>query len=251
MIAVGGCTSPGSGPRQPPIRPVTERAANGRFTVTLTAGAIRAADAAGVSLPPLVARALDHINALLPGPPTDITIGHFSASQVSPQSGTNATTSPVTGSIMIGFGPAPQASPARTLRFWLPRSLSHEVDHSVRIIGGPGSGVSLLQQIITEGISSVFDLAAFPGPPSPSDRAISRSQECALWRQAQPLLADSGYYNQWMFPGAGVPNWTGFTIGYDIVSGYMHHHPHTTWATVTAASADTILAGSQYQPCSS
>jgi len=238
-------------PRHPPIRPVTERAASGRFTVTLTAGAIQGAEAAGVSLPPLVARALNHVNALLPGPPTDITIGHLSASQVIPQTGTFGSTNPVTGSITIGFGPTSQVSPARTLRFWLPRSLSHEVDHSVRIIAGPGAGVSLLQLIITEGISSVFDLAAFPGPANPSDRAISRSQECTLWKQAQPLLADYGFYDQWMFGGGGVPHWTGFTIGYDIVSGYMHHHPHTTWAAVTAASADTILAGSHYQPCSS
>jgi hypothetical protein len=251
MIAVGGCASAGSVPSQPPIRPVTERAANGRFTVTLTAGAIGAAEAVGVSLPPLVARALNHINALLPGPPTDITIGRLGASQVIPQTGTFGSTNPVTGLITIGFGPTSQVSPARTLRFWLPRSLSHEVDHSVRIIAGPGAGVSLLQLTITEGISSVFDLAAFPGPPSPSDRAISRSQECALWKRAQPLLADFGLYDQWMFGGGGVPHWTGFTIGYDIVSGYMRHHPHTTWAAVTAASADTILAGSHYQPCSS
>jgi hypothetical protein len=51
------------------------------------------------------------------------------------------------------------------------------------------SGPTLLQQIIAEGISSAFDIAAFPGAPNPWDRAISRSQECVLWKKAQPLLA--------------------------------------------------------------
>jgi hypothetical protein len=156
---------------------VTERAAEGRFTVMISAGAIRAAKAAGVSLPPLVGRALDHVNALLPGPPTTITIKQVGASELIPQTGTNRFTNPYTGLITIGFGPTSQTSAARTLRFWLRRTLSHEVDHSVRRIG-PGFGFSLLQQTISEGISSVFDVTAFPGPQNPWDRAISRSQEC-------------------------------------------------------------------------
>jgi uncharacterized protein YjaZ len=45
--------------------------------------------------------------------------------------------------------------------------------------------------------------------------AITHSQECALWKQAQPLLGQSGLYDQWMFGGGGIPHWTGFTIGYD------------------------------------
>lgn len=45
--------------------------------------------------------------------------------------------------------------------------------------------------------------------------------------------------------------WTGFTIGYDIVTGYHQRHPDTGWPAITAASAATILAGSHYQPCSS
>ena len=167
-----------------------------------------------------------------------------------PPTGTDGFSSPETGLITVGFGSAPQTSPGRTLRFWLPRMLSHEVDHSVRILAGPGAARSLLQQAISEGISSAFDLAAFPGPPNPWDRAISRSQECTLWKQAQPLLGDTGLYDQWMFGGGGVPHWTAFTIGYDIVRGYLHYHPGTTWAALNAASASAILAGSHYQPCS-
>jgi uncharacterized protein YjaZ len=133
----------------------------------------------------------------------------------------------------------------------MPRALSHEVDHSVRILAGPGFGDSLLEEIISEGISSAFDMAAFPGTPNPWDRAISRSQECALWKQAQPLLAEYGLYGQWMFGGGGVPHWTAFTIGYDIVTDYRQRHPDTSWPTITTASAATILAGSHYQPCPS
>jgi hypothetical protein len=257
VLAVAGCgNSPGS-PAHPATPhatpgPVTERLARDRFTVTLGAQALGKATADGASLPQAVAHALAHINALLPGPPTTITVSYASSSsQIIPQTGTNGFTDPETGSITIVFGQTPQASLSTIMRLWLPRTFSHELDHSVRILAGPGFGVSLLEEIISEGISSAFDMAAFPGTPNPWDRAITRSQECALWKQAQPLLGFPGLYDQWMFGGGGIPHWTGFTIGYDIVTGYHQRHPDTSWRAITAASAATILAGSHYQPCSS
>jgi Predicted Zn-dependent protease (DUF2268) len=136
------------------------------------------------------------------------------------------------------------------VEFSLPRALSHEVDHSVRILAGPEFGNTLLTQIISEGISSVFDEAAFPGPPDPWDRAISPSQECALWNTAQLDLGDAGMYDLWMFGSPGViPHWTGFTIGYDIVKDYRDRHPQVSWSALTSTSAATILAGSGYRPC--
>jgi hypothetical protein len=253
--ALAACTSSASlaaHPAVPHARPasVTESFVRHRFTVTFSAQALAEASASGTSLPEVVARALARINALLPGPPTTITVS-YSNSDLIPQTGTSSTTNTLTGAISIWFGPTPKVSPGMTMRLWLPRALSHEVDHSVRIITGPSCGLSLLEQIVCEGISSVFDMVAFPGPPNPWDRAISRRQECALWRQAQPVLAGYGLYDQWMFGGGGVPHWTAFTIGYDIVTDYRQGHPDMSWPAITAASAATILAGSHYQPCSS
>lgn len=67
----------------------------------------------------------------------------------------------------------------------------------------------------------------------------------------QPLLGRPGLYDQWMFGGDGVPHWTAFTIGYDIVTGYRLRHPDTSWAALTSLPAAAILAGSRYQPCAS
>jgi hypothetical protein len=254
LMLVAACSSSPSPSAYPATaatrRPVTETFAGHRFTVKFSALAVAKASAGGTSLPRVVGRALGRINALLPGPPTTISVS-YNSSQVVPQTGTDGFTNLGTGAITIWFRPTPQVSIRRIMQLWLPRTLSHEVDHSVRILAGPGFGSSLLQQTISEGISSVFDLAAFPGPPNPWDRAVSRSQECALWTQAQPLLADSGLYHQWMLGGGGVPHWTAFTIGYDIVADYRHYHPHASWSAINDASAATILAGSHYQPCSS
>lgn len=197
----------------------------------------------------MVGQALAHINALLPGPSTTITIAYTSF-PVIPQTGTNGYTNPASGVITIGLEQTPQASFSTIMQLWLARTLSHEIDHSVRVLAGPGFGLTLLEQIITEGISSAFDMSAFPGTPNPWDRAISRSQECALWKQAQGLLGQSGLYDAWMFGQSGIPHWTAFTIGYDIVTDYRQRHPDMSWSAITAASAATILGGSHYQPCS-
>ena len=167
-----------------------------------------------------------------------------------PHTGTDGFTDPKTGHIMIVFGPTAQASLGKVMTFWLPRTLSHEVDHSVRILSGPGFGLTLVERTMSEGISSVFDEAAFPGAPNPWDAVLGPGRECALWKKAQPLLGLPGLYNQWMFGGQGVPHWTAFTIGYHIVSEYLRYHPHTSWAALTADYPSTILAGSHYQPCS-
>jgi uncharacterized protein YjaZ len=176
-------------------------------------------------------------------------VGSSGPAELIPQTGTAGFTDPETGRITTAFGPTPQTSLDKALVFWLPRTFSHEVDHSVRILSGPRIGVTLWAQIISEGISSVFDEAAFPGPPNPWDHAISRIQECALWKKAQALQYGTGLYDLWMFGSSGIPHWTGFTIGYHIVKDYLSHHPGRSWSALTSASATTILAGSHYQPC--
>ena len=254
VLVVAACTSSPSPLASPATAqatpgPVTESFAGHRFTVTFGAQALEKASADGTSLPLVVARALARVNALLPGPPATITV-YYNSTPVIPQTGTSGYTSPATGGITIGLGQTPQASFSMIMQLWLPRTLSHEIDHSVRILAGPGFGASLLEQIISEGISSAFDMSAFPGTPNPWDRAISRGQECALWKQARPLLGQSGLYETWMFGQPGIPHWTAFTIGYDIVTGYRQRHPDMSWSAITAASAATILAGSHYRPCS-
>ena len=252
-LMAAGCSGHGNASSPPASATyLTEHAAGNRFTVTFSGAALQAAQGAGINLPAVVSHALGHINALLPGPATTIAVGLAQPGTVIPQTGTsgmtNVTDNP--GQVTVAFRPTQQASLRTAVGFWLPRTLSHEVDHSVRVLAGPGFGSTLLPQIISEGISSVFDEAAFPGPPNPWDRAISPSQECTLWNTAQLDLEGGGLYDAWMFGTPGViPHWTGFTIGYDIVKDYRDRHPQVSWSALNSTSAATILAGSGYRPC--
>ena len=221
--------------------------------MTFSRAALQAAKTADISLPTLVSRALNHVNALLPGPETSISLGYDRPAQLIPKNGTSGYTNPSTGQITAAFGPVPQVSIRQVLTFWLPRDLAHEVNHSVRILAGPGHGPTLLDDLIAEGIATAFDQAAFPGTPDPWDQAITPSQECTLWKKTAPQLGSAGLDAIWLFggnfDGYEVPNWTGYTIGYHIVNDYRKRHPNAGWPAMTSASASTILAGSNYQPC--
>ena len=255
-LAVTGCTSTASPATHPPQtsgpggHPASEGTAQERFTVLLSPQARQLASSTGVNLSRLVASTLDRINALLPGPATTITVTTGSPSLLLiPQTGENGYTDPGTGQVSLAFGQAPHTTLTRTLDLWLPRDAAHEVNHSVRILGGTGFGTTLLQQMITEGIATAFDQIAFPGPPDPWTQAITPAQECVLWKKAEPQLGGTGLYDLWMFGGPGVPLWTAFTIGYHIVNDYRNHHPDVSWATLTSTSAANVLTGSHYQPC--
>jgi uncharacterized protein YjaZ len=118
------------------------------------------------------------------------------------------------------------------------------------MLAGPGFGPTLLPQLISEGIATAFDQAAFHGPADPWAHAITPTQECTLWKEAEPQLGYTDLYDPWMFGSPGIPNRTGFTIGFHIVEDYRAHHPQASWTALTSASATTILSGSSYQPCS-
>ena len=257
VAAAAGCSGHGitashpTAASQPPMKPVTERLVNGRFTVTMSGQALQEAKAAGDDLPVLMAHALGRINGLLPGPHSTITVNYAQGSALITQAGVYGFTNPLTVRIRAGFGPTSQVTTGEALRLWFPRALAHEVNHAVRMLKGPGFGPTLLPQLISEGMATAFDQAAFPGPVDPWTHAITPARECALWKKTEPQLGYTGLYDAWMFgdKSLGIPNWTGFTVGYHVVNDYRRYHPGVSWEKLALTSAATILAGSHYQPC--
>jgi hypothetical protein len=221
---------------------------NGRFTVAAGSRAVQSARAVGISLPTDVTRALGHIGSLLPGPSTSI--GIVAGTAVIPETGDNGFTNPTTGGVTIILDPQSRIPYSQTLETWLPRALSHEVDHSVRVLGGPGFGTTLLEYLVSEGLADAFDVQAWSGPTNPWDGVLTPTEETALWRQAQSALTVSGVpvYDKWFFGGAGIPRWSGFTIGYHIVQSYLARHQRATAASIVHEPASSILAGSGYAP---
>ncbi len=102
--------------------------------------------------------------------------------------------------------------------------------------------------MVSEGLATDFSDATSPGPPSPWVHQFGASQECTLWKKARPLLGQTGLYEEWITAGGDEPARIGYAIGSHIVSGYLSHHPGTSWPAMTRMKADEVFAGSHYQP---
>lgn len=219
---------------------------SGRFAVAILKPLIPSAEKVGVSLNAVVTRSLDRIGRLLPGPETNILI--VDGTQVIPQTGVNGVTDPL-GQVLITLDiQQSHGALKRSLSTWLPEALAHEVDHSVRIGAGPGFGLTLLEQLISEGMSSVFDIQVEPTIQLPWVHALTVRQESEMWSRARPLLSNIGLYDQWFFGGDGVLHWAAFQIGYHIVRDYLARNPGATAASLVDKRAAAILSGSHYTP---
>jgi len=217
----------------------------GRFTVAIGPSLISPTTTAGVSLTATVTRDLTRIGRLLPGPAADIRLD--AGAQVIPGTGVMGYTRAsglVTATLDTHESPT---ALRRTLRAWLLVALSHEVDHSVRILAGPGFGTSLLDQIVSEGVASAFDIEVQPNIDLPWTHALTARQEQEMWHRARPQLNLAGLYDQWFFGGNGVPHWAAFQIGYHIARDYLARHPRSTAASIVNTPAAVILAGSHYR----
>jgi uncharacterized protein YjaZ len=241
----------GSGGGQPAPAPLTKVMSHGRFTVHFSAGVIEVGRQKQEDIVGSVERALNRIDELLPGPHTSITI--TVESRVIAEIGTLGQSFDPSNSF-IRINPKSQVPFHRTVVFWLPRTLAHEIHHQVRSLAGPGFGRVLLEQLVSEGTADVFDGQAFPGAPNPWDQVLTPDQEHRLWAQVQPDLQKvsypNGLYGSWMFgdPAAGIPRWSGFTIGYHMASGYVAQHPGTNAESLAQLSAHDVVTGSGYQP---
>lgn len=134
---------------------------------------------------------------------------------------------------------------------WVAPTLAHELDHAARTHVGPGYGSDLIAQVVSEGLADVFALGLYPRAHAPWDHALTRPAERSLWRRLEHHLTDSATYARharWFFGSTpGIPNWAGYTLGFDLVCSYLRRHPHATPASMTGLSSTEIEANSGFR----
>lgn len=216
--------------------------------MNISSAVIQSARTSDTDITQIVRQALQRITPLLPGLDARVDVG------VDPKGareiGLVGRTDPNTGDVTIVLDPAFRDF-ATTLRVWLPVTLAHELNHAQRIHSGPGVGHTLLDAMVFEGVADAFSIQVFPQtPPIPWDHALSRTEEKAAWRQTKGklhLLLDISQYRGWFLGTGPLPRWTGYTLGFRIVSGFLGRHPHETAASITPLPAARIFQGSGLQ----
>jgi uncharacterized protein YjaZ len=218
-------------------------------TANLCAPCIRFAQRADVALVALVRRTLERVTALLPRIRTRIDV--VMRRGTGPPDGIGGYTEWSTGHVHIYLHDAAH-DPASGLTVWLPFTLAHELDHAARVLSGPGIDDDLLDWFVAEGMADRFAGEAFPStPPSEGDHALTAPETARLWARARPLLRSPQRIvrlRRWFYGDPRIHRYAGYTIGYDIVSGYLDRHPGISAADLVTVDAGRILRGSGFNP---
>lgn len=125
----------------------------------------------------------------------------------------------------------------------LPPLAAHEIHHVARF-RGIASGGTLLEALVSEGLADRFAIELLGSPVPPWCEAFPEDQNDHYLARAFPLLDSTDYgHLAWFFGvGTDLPRWTGYTLGFRLVSAYQARHPGRSAAQLVHAPA------SQFRP---
>lgn len=206
-----------------------------------------AAREAGIDIRELIERELAYIQPRLNAPRTNIT---YTIGPGIPEVGMGGGTHPTTGNVLFRV--------EISHRFGLPRilehvgpALAHELNHSKRIheLEAFTSGLTLGRALVFEGLGTASQLELYPDGFAPWSAALTAAEEIEVWGRAQPMLESPisrAELVPWLFGGADIPRWAGYTIGYHIVRSYEERYQGSSAADLAAVDAETILSETGY-----
>ncbi len=133
----------------------------------------------------------------------------------------------------------------------LPYTLAHEHHHSVLVSQADvdWEEFTLLDYLVLEGRADSFAAKLYPELARPWTTALTAEQEKRQWMNMQENLqrTSPAVLSKFMFGRqAGIPQWSGYTIGYGIVQAYLEAHPELSIQEWTAIDAEEILRDSGY-----
>jgi uncharacterized protein YjaZ len=172
---------------------------------------------------------------------------------------------------VLGFSLGAQAMmvflwPVEGWQRWLAYTVTHEYAHLVRNLLFP-RGLSggrlvymrtqepetLLDAMVAEGLADVFATHIMEETRPPWINALSPALEQRLWPRVHRRLAvsDPTEIRRILFgDNDRIPPWTGYTIGYRIVTRYLETHPSAGPANLIGVAGRAIFEGSGYTPAS-
>ena len=147
---------------------------------------------------------------------------------------------------------------------WLTYTISHEYVHLVRnllfprgVVGGmlvyqkSQEPETLLDAMVAEGIADAFALELYPDLEPTWTHALTPEAEELVWPKVRRRLAvsDTSEIRRVLFgDNDRIPVWTGYTIGFKIVRGYLELQPTARPASLAGLAARTIFEASGYSP---
>ena len=170
---------------------------------------------------------------------------------------------------VLGFSLGTQAMmvflwPVQGWLKWLTYTVTHEYVHLVRNLMFPrglagGKLVymktqepeTLLDALVAEGVADVFATQIHQEMSPRWTNSLSPEVEQRLWPRVHRRLkvSDPTEIRRILFgDNDRIPLWTGYTVGYRIVTRYLDAHPDAQPADLVSMPASAVFEGSDYAP---
>jgi uncharacterized protein YjaZ len=130
-----------------------------------------------------------------------------------------------------------------TINTMLPRVIAHELHHAARWAIQKRDG-TLLEALVSEGLATHFEEQITHGSAALWAKAVKGKMLIELTKRAVSEYTSSTYNHRRWFFGKGdptIPRWTGYSIGYRLVSNYLRAHPKQTAATLLNKPAKSFI----------
>lgn len=217
----------------------------GTITATITPEALRLGHGAAIDLAAEVRGALELVDGLLRiTAPVEVRVVVDPDAAI-PEVGVGGFTDPASGAVRVSLGPQASVPVRESLTVWLRLTLAHELDHTKRVLDGPGLGGTLGEGIVSEGLADTFSRAAFPQtPPIPWTEALQPDELdrlAAVARADADTILTRELHHRWFFGAGDLPRWAGYTIGTTWIRDFLTAHPEIDVTGATLLSANQII----------
>lgn len=123
-------------------------------------------------------------------------------------------------------------------------SIAHEFHHVVRW-RAVGYGETLLKALTSEGLADHFAIEMTRRKDlHPWNKAFNQEQISGWLRRAKNEFNSKNYsHTDWFFGSKekGIPRWTGYTLGYNLVAEYLKKNPNKKSSRLYALPAEEFI----------
>lgn len=120
------------------------------------------------------------------------------------------------------------------------RTVLHEFHHVLRW-DRLGYGLTLGEALASEGLAQAFVHEVMDCPPEPWEQAIDGEQLAAISQEARREFEASEYdHGEWFFGAGQFPNWSGYSVGHQMVARYLAERNDATALGCAALPAKTF-----------
>lgn len=119
--------------------------------------------------------------------------------------------------------------------------LAHELHHSSRW-DGPGYGKTLGEALVSEGLAGHFAQEVYGAAPEPWEQLPVSTLRPHLSKAKAEWRSDEYNHGGWFFGSQDLPQWLGYSLGYQLVARYMAVHAHDRASGLVHADAGDFRA---------